>query len=656
MVGSADFYNPEISGQVNVALAPRQPGSAIKPFTYLASFERQDDWWTAATLIDDVRTEFDDGPGRPPYVPVNYDGREHGRVSVRTALANSYNIPAVKALEHVGVDALLLVTDRFGIQTLTEPGHPAYGLSLTLGGGEVTLLELTGAYAALANGGQRVAPATVLCVLNAEGQVLERLEVAGLPQACQQADLAPDAFVQQPSEQQATSPQHAYLITDILQDNEARTPTFGANSALRLDRPAAAKTGTTNDVRDGWTIGYTPGLVTGVWVGNSSGSPMNQSLSGSQVAAPIWNRFMRVALEGVAPRDFPVPDGMQTVEVCTLTGAVPDSTCPPDRRRVEVFAPGQLPPGADTSRYQVAIREPVDGQTVEGVVRVMGSATVPDFDHYLVEYGESYEPGAWGLVAGPIYESVEDGELALWDLRPLPKDGPHVLRVVAVDRQGRRIESAPVRVNVLKATPTPAATATATPALTPTPTATLWITATATSTATPSPLPTAISETVMPLPATSTATAAAPTATWTPVLPTATVPGPEPTATQPPPEPTATLSAATATPLPTATPPVPPGLVAQIDSPQSGQAVQGLVSISGAAGGPVFASYRLELGQDNTWQPLIPDEPVVTTSRIGELGIWNSRLVANGAYTVRLTVFGTGGEAASSSVDLIVAN
>ena len=149
MVGSADFFNPEIDGQVNVAISPRQPGSTMKPFTYLATFEQANDWWTPATLIDDVRTEFDDGPGRPPYVPVNYDGREHGRVTLRSALANSYNIPAVKALQQVGVDALLAVADRFGMKTLTEPGHPLYGLSLTLGGGEVTLLEMTSAYGAL---------------------------------------------------------------------------------------------------------------------------------------------------------------------------------------------------------------------------------------------------------------------------------------------------------------------------------------------------------------------------------------------------------------------------------------------------------------------------------------------------------------------------
>ncbi|MCB0229259.1 MAG: penicillin-binding protein, partial [Anaerolineae bacterium] len=280
LVGSADFFDAEISGQVNVAISPRQPGSTMKPFTYLATFERPENWWTPATVIDDVRTEFDDGPGRPPYVPNNYDGKEHGRVSVRTALANSYNIPAVKALQSVGVDALLHVAERFGMTTLTEPGHPLYGLSLTLGGGEVTLLEMTSAYGALANGGVAARPTTILCVLDATGSVLERLEVPDLPAACRDAPVNASSLIQQPQQQRAASAQHAYLLTDILKDNEARTPTFGANSSLVLDRPAAVKTGTTNDVRDIWTVGYTPQLVTGVWVGNADGSPMNPRLSG----------------------------------------------------------------------------------------------------------------------------------------------------------------------------------------------------------------------------------------------------------------------------------------------------------------------------------------------------------------------------------------
>ncbi|HNU05724.1 MAG TPA: PBP1A family penicillin-binding protein, partial [Anaerolineae bacterium] len=460
MVGSADFNNAEISGQVNVATSPRQPGSTVKPFTYLATFERPNDWWTVATLIDDVRTEFDDGAGRPPYVPVNYDGREHGQVSVRSALANSYNIPAVKALQHVGVNALLNVAQRFGMTTLTRPDHPPYGLSLTLGGGEVTLLELTNAYGALANGGVYTPPTPILCVLDANGATLERVDVPDLPEACRNAPLASRAVQRQPAQNRVATPEHSYLLTDILKDNEARTPAFGANSWLQIGRPAAVKTGTTNDVRDIWTIGYTPELVAGVWVGNADGAPMDSNLSGIAGAGPIWNRFMRSALANTPVQDFARPSGIVQVEICTLTGAQADDACPADRRRVELFAADQLPGGASPQLPPVSgeatLTWPLDGQMVSGVIPIRGSATMADFDYYLVEYGESFEPGAWGVVAGPIGQPVLNGELAQWDVAGLGRDGPHVLRVVAVDRQGRRLESTPVRVTVQhEATATP---------------------------------------------------------------------------------------------------------------------------------------------------------------------------------------------------------
>jgi 1A family penicillin-binding protein len=604
MVGSADFFDQEIDGQVNVALAPRQPGSAIKPFTYLATFERPSDWWTPATVVEDVYTEFDDGAGRPPYTPKNYDGQFHGPVSVRSALANSYNIPAVKALQSVGVQALLDVAQRFGITTLTRPDHPPYGLALTLGGGEVTLLELTGAYGALANDGVRVPPAAILCVLDADGNVLERLEVAGLPPQCQNAPLAPNAFVQAPPAQRATSAPHAYLITDMLKDNEARTPVFGANSRLNLGRPAAAKTGTSNDVRDGWTLGYTPELTTGVWMGNSDGSPMDQLLSGSAGAANIWNGFMSAALANTPPRDFAVPEGVQFVEICTLTGALPDAFCPADRRRLEVFAPGQLPSGADANRYQVVVTEPRDSETLAGVIRVAGSAVAPDFDYYTVEYGESFEPGAWGVVGGPVYQQVQSGDLAFWDLGALDRDGPHVVRVVAVDKQGRRFESAPVRFFVLQNTPTPEATNTPFPEPTPTATATPEITPTAT------PTPT------LDLP------------TPTPELPT--------------PTPTTVVTA----------------LIAVLD-PQglTDGTLSGYATVSGQASGDDFAGYRVEYSADTTlWLPVNPFEPDMFTPTIGPLATWDTTAVPNGPYLLRLLVQGWSGEVAIATLEVVVAN
>ncbi len=613
MVGSADFFDQEIDGQVNVALAPRQPGSSIKPFTYLAAFEAQPDYWTPATMIEDVRTEFDDGPGRPPYVPRNYDGKEHGWVSVRSALANSYNIPAVKALEHIGVEALLDVAERFGIDTLVRPGHPPYGLSLTLGGGEVTLLELTGAYGALANGGVRVPPAAILCVLDAKGQVVERLSVPGLPPECANAPLAPNSIIQEPVAQQAAQADHAYLLTNILKDNDARTPVFGANSALRLDRPAAAKTGTSNDVRDGWTIGYTPDLVTGVWMGNSDGSPMDESFSGSQGAAVIWNGFMQDALANVPPRDFTVPAGIQQIEICRLTGAVPDASCPPDQRRMEVFAAGQPPAGAkpDQPPAEVSIAIPRDGDPVQGVVRILGSATVSDFAYYLVEYGETYEPGAWGVVAGPISQPVTNGELTLWNVEQLSNAGPHVLRVVAVDSRGNRYESPAVRVEAVKSAPLP----TDTPAPTEVPTVT--------ASPTPTPSPTA---TLVPPTATPTASPL-PSDTPTPELPTPTIPP---------------------------TPIVP---VVAVLTPPPGNEVNGLVTLTGEAGGSSFASYRLEFSPDQiTWFPIDPALPEVTIPTAGILGVWDTTTLANGPYTVRLLVQGLDGSLATALMTVSVAN
>ena len=600
MLGSVDFNDPDIDGQVNVTLRERQPGSAIKPLTYLATFEKQKDWWTPATLVEDVRTEFPDG-ANPPYVPVNYDGKTHGWVTVRSALANSYNISAVKALQHVGLPALRDVARRLGITTLTRPD---YGLSLTLGGGEVTLLELTGAYAAFANGGLRVPPVAMLHVTSADGQVLKE-------------------YVPPPGEQ-VMSPQQAYLITSILSDNRARTPAFGANSSLRLSRPAAAKTGTSNDFRDNWTVGYTPDLAVGVWVGNNDNSEM-KDVSGIAGAAPIWHDVMEGALAGAAVRDFPMPEGIRIIEICELTGAMPDSTCPPDKRRSEVFATGQLPPGADRESYRVLLLQPTDGEVVQGVVPVVGRVQIPDFDHYLVEYGETHAPQAWGRVGEPGYEPVEAGPLAEWDTRQLSKEGPHVLRVVAVDVRGRRYESDIVRLEVIIPTPTPEPTATPThtPTTTPTPTLTPSPTGTATASLSPTPLitPTA-------------------TATWTPAVTSSPSPVPSITPTATPPAastPTPTLPAQT--PTPTAT----TALQARIEKPAAGSTVSGEVAIRGEAAGSGFARYRLEFGASTAptaWQLIAEGTaPVVG----GVLGRWPTLGLADGDYTLRLTVFHTAG-------------
>jgi len=343
MVGSPDFYNEQASGQVNMAVAPRQPGSSIKPLTYTAAFEKG---WTPATLIWDVPSEFppsgDPNDPREPYKPVNYDGKFHGPVLARTALGSSYNIAAVKTLDFIGIydnpdtpqqEGFVAFAERVGITTLTRKD---YGLSLTLGGGDVSLLELTGAYAIYANNGVRKPLYAIEHITDHFGEVV---------------------FEHQNEDgQRIIDRDHAYLISDILSDNNARTPAFGANSVLRLLYRAAVKTGTTNDFRDNWTLGYTPDITIGVWIGNPDYTPMT-NISGVSGAAPLWANVMQWAIDhykGGTPSDFKRPDSIEEHVICSISGTKPSENCPDER--IEIFARNQPPPGKDEDlRQQIAI-------------------------------------------------------------------------------------------------------------------------------------------------------------------------------------------------------------------------------------------------------------------------------------------------------------
>ncbi|HSN93612.1 MAG TPA: transglycosylase domain-containing protein [Anaerolineaceae bacterium] len=335
MVGSADFNNAAISGQVNMALTDtRQPGSSIKPLTYLGTFEKD---WNPATMIWDVPSAFPPSgksyDTADPYTPVNYDGEFHGPVSVRTALANSFNIPAVKALQYLGIyddasiegdDGFIKLAERFGITSLKRPD---YGLSLTLGGGEVSLLEMTGAFSVLANEGKRVAPVAITKVVDFTGAVIYEY--------------------QPPVGDQVVRAAHAYLISDILADGQTRSWMFGSNSVLNLPFKAAVKTGTTNDFKDNWTLGYTPDLVIGVWIGNADYSSMVNT-TGVSGAAPIWAKLMVDGIGrymGGVPSDFNRPPDVVEKVVCSLSGSEPSDKCP--NQRVELFASDQLPPPKD---------------------------------------------------------------------------------------------------------------------------------------------------------------------------------------------------------------------------------------------------------------------------------------------------------------------
>jgi 1A family penicillin-binding protein len=553
-VGSADFDNPEIDGQVNMALAPRQPGSTIKPLVYLAAFEQPDkplaERWTPGTLVADIKEAFPDG-ANPPYTPTNYDGKEHGLLTVRSALGNSYNIPAVRALQTVGLPAFLDLAQRLGITTFTRPD---YGLSLSLGAGEAPLLEMTGAFSVLANGGVRQSPISIQKIADAGGNILCE---QGTDRPCQPTPGGP---------QQVISPVDAFLITDILRDNEARTPAFGPNSVLRLNRPAAVKTGTTNDIRDILTIGYTPQLVTGVWVGNADNTPM-RNVSGVSGAGPIWNEFMSAALAGEPATDFAPPPGVRQFEVCADSGTLPSAACPekrthwfaedrpplppekdlwqkirldrntgqlaneftpadameervfkvyPERYRAWAEAngipqpPAQLP-SADPAQVRVAIHSPGEGETVSGVVTVYGTASVPDMASYELQYGESHDPGAFSLpVAGPYSGPVVEDVLGVWDTGGL-NEGPHTLRLLVRDRAGAQYES---RVRLFVARPLPT--------LEPTPTETPWVEMTPTWT--PEIVPSTETFTPMPPPTLEPTPTETPwieaTPTWTPEAPT----------------------------------------------------------------------------------------------------------------------------------------
>lgn len=287
MVGSRDYFDKEIDGNVNVALAERQPGSSFKPFVYASAFK---EGYTPETVVFDLKTQFSTACAPDNfssqgdcYSPQNYDNKFRGPVSLRNALAQSLNIPAVKVLYLAGMNASLKTARDLGITTLTDMSR--YGLTLVLGGGEVKLLEMVGAYGVFAQEGVRNDMHGILRIEDSLGNLLE------------EQDLSPRKVLDRDV---------ALQISDVLSDNVARTPLFGANSALVFPgRDVAAKTGTTNDKRDVWILGYTPNLVVGAWAGNNDNSSMTD-LSGL-IITPLWREFMDVALEKIPPESFGEP-------------------------------------------------------------------------------------------------------------------------------------------------------------------------------------------------------------------------------------------------------------------------------------------------------------------------------------------------------------
>ena len=300
MVGSKNFNDPNYDGQVNVAMSLRQPGSSFKPFTYVTAFKKG---YTASTMIMDVLTTFPGGADKPEYNPVNYDGKYRGPMQLRFALGNSINIVAVKLLAMVGIKDVLETSYSMGITTLppTQGTLNRVGLSLTLGGGEVRLLDLTDAYSPFMNKGYKVEPLAILKVEDKDGRVLE--------------EATPSLGKKVLSEEQA------FLIANILSDNLARETIFGLNSLLNISgKQIAVKTGTTNDRRDNWTIGGNSQAVVGVWVGNNDNSQMLNVASGVTGASPIWRRVLLETLAGKPNVSFDIPSGIVSANVDNVSG------------------------------------------------------------------------------------------------------------------------------------------------------------------------------------------------------------------------------------------------------------------------------------------------------------------------------------------------
>lgn len=518
MVGSADYENDNIDGQVNVSFTGQQPGSSIKPLVYLAALQPDSNgnYWTPATVIWDVYSDFSG------YVPTNYDMLYHGPNSVRDSLANSLNVPAVKTLNYVGLERWTEFAKQIGLRfPLGDPVERNAGLPTALGAVEVRLFDLVATYAMIANNGRRVDPYAILYIQDRNGNEIYR------------ANTSPEGL-------QVVGAESAYLITSILSDNQARVAEFGPGWPLELTngRIAAVKTGSTNDNRDALTVGYTPQFVVGVWVGNTDNRPM-YGISGYAGAAPIWNQIMETIHSGLEVQQFTQPSGLTQVEVCNDSGTVPSQACA-GRTHFEIFANSAPPPGADkdifrtleidgytgrlvnqycqdeveertfvaindptafnwinntaegnawaqsrsieipvmpppteycdanTPRPYVVFATPAENASVQGMIQLRGAITMPDFSRYEVRYGVSHEPEAFSQPVIVDTNQRPDGESVLGEFDTTQLDnGPYTLRLIAIDNFGRDV-TRDVHITINNPEPTPEPTSLPTPTLAPT--------------------------------------------------------------------------------------------------------------------------------------------------------------------------------------------
>lgn len=334
MVGSKDYFDSQIDGNVNIALALRQPGSSIKPINYAVGLI---EGYTGATPFIDAPVCFPTNQGKQ-YCPVNYDGKWHGVEQMRYALGNSINIPAIKMLKVNGIANMIATASAMGITTFND-SPDRYGLSLTLGGGEVTMLDMSQAYGVFANGGYKINIHPILKITDSHGKILDEYKPPASPIFGKK--VLPEGV--------------SFIISDILSDNNARLAEFGPNSSLKIANQAvSAKTGTTNDFRDNWTFGYTPDYVVGAWVGNNDNTPMNNLASGITGAAPIWHDIMTFLLKDLPPHPLSRPPSVIQKKVCSVSGLIPPPDGTPNRceTRFEYFIkgtePNRLDPGTQT--------------------------------------------------------------------------------------------------------------------------------------------------------------------------------------------------------------------------------------------------------------------------------------------------------------------
>ncbi|HRE47101.1 MAG TPA: transglycosylase domain-containing protein [Aggregatilineales bacterium] len=464
MLGSVDYKDDTIDGRVNMATAPRQPGSSIKPLTYAAAMERG---LSAASVLWDVETRLS-SPGAPVYAPVNYDRAFHGPVRIREALARSYNVPAVLTLRQIGVESLLAYAVRVGIKSLGIDSSK-YGLALTLGGGEVTPLELASAYAVFANEGNYIAPTSILCVVNNEKIIIYQLNngCAG------RGTLAERSISAGTAPRLVLDPRIAFVISDILADNRARTAAMGANSPLRTDGIiTSVKTGTTDDFRDNWTMGYTKNVVVGVWVGNADNAKM-RGTTGLTGAAPIWNEVMRGvyadgrildALKingGLRPDDLVPPIGVSQRQLCDLGSIVePTLDCPPGRREWILDTPPLIPDeNGNLGAYGVPQFAPTgvpgNGPYLEdidpGVVKALVRPIDPNLAALIASGGGGVSP--YCLVPREVQGQVPDAKLQVFIKPPKFEDEDPAARQYAAGRGLAMLPRLPCTADMLLAAP-----------------------------------------------------------------------------------------------------------------------------------------------------------------------------------------------------------